>query len=89
MANNTETDHLPISQQDHMKPHQYDAVKRSFTNFNEDLFLKVLEEKEKKPCTECNGTGHYFNNEWIYEYDYYGSRAYSCLVCKGTGKVKI
>lgn len=76
-----------ISEQEYIKPFQYDPLKRAWDHFNEDLYLKILEAKAKVKCTECNGTGHYFSHEWIFENDYYGAKAFTCLACKGTGKV--
>ena len=31
-----------ISQQAYIKLHQYESMKRAWTNFNEDLYLKIL-----------------------------------------------
>lgn len=44
-----------ISKQEYMKPFQYDSVKRAWSNFYEEHFLKVLEfknnhQKQNLPC---------------------------------------
>lgn len=38
---------MSISKQEYIKPFQYDPMKRFWSNFNEELYLKILILKNK------------------------------------------